>query len=40
MMAAQYNSSLSVELIQHVPELCPYKLKKQTNQNSDEEEEE
>lgn len=30
-MSAQYNSDLNPEIIAQVPEICPYKFKKQSN---------
>ncbi|CDW90017.1 UNKNOWN [Stylonychia lemnae] len=37
-MSAQYNKELNPEIINQVPEICPYKFKKQSNQDSEEEE--
>jgi hypothetical protein len=37
-MSAQYNKVINPELMSYIPEVCPYKYKKQSNQNEEEEE--
>ena len=35
-MSAQYNKEMHPDIINSVPEICPYKFKKQSNQEEEE----